>query len=252
LRILIIIVACVMLYFLLRHLFRQNPQTFTRYFFFALIGIFILLLLVLAITGRLHWLFALLAGLLPWLRRLSPLLRLAPLLRLFGGMTRMDARPSAGQASNVHSQFFSMELNHDSGEISGEVLQGEYTGRFLRQLNNYQLKRLLNECRADKDSYALLCSYLNYRLGGNWQSQFGMDEQANGGEQANDDAASEQAMNYQEALDILGLHDPINKDDIVKAHRSMMQKFHPDRGGSNYLAAKINEAKVYLLHFLQD
>ena len=59
-------------------------------------------------------------------------------------------------------------------------------------------------------------------------------------------------MNHEEALDILGLHTPINRDDIVKAHRSMMQKFHPDRGGSNYLAAKINEAKVYLLRYLED
>jgi len=252
LRILIILVACVMLYFILRHLFRQNPQTFTRYFFFALIGIFTLFLFVLAITGRLHWLFALLAGLLPWLRRLSPLLRLTPLLRMFGGMTRMDAGPSAGQTSNVHSQFFSMQLNHDSGEISGEVVQGEFIGHYLRQLTNYQLQQLLAECRADKDSYALLCSYLNYRLGSDWQSQFGMDDQANGGEKTEYHSASEQAMNYQEALDILGLHDPINKGDIVKAHRSMMQKFHPDRGGSNYLAAKINEAKVYLLHFLED
>lgn len=250
--ILIIIVACVMLYFILRHLFRENPQTFTRHFFFALIGIFTLLLFTLAVTGRLHWLFVLLAGLLPWLRRLLPLLRLAPLLRVFGGMTSMDARASAGRSSNVHSQFFSMMLNHDSGEISGEVLQGEFIGRFLRQLSNHQLKRLLHECQANRDSYALLCSYLNYRLGGNWQSQFGMDEQTGEGEQKNDDPASEQAMNYEEALDILGLHDPVNKKDIVKAHRSMMQKFHPDRGGSNYLATKINEAKVYLLRYLED
>lgn len=251
-RILIIVVVCVMLYFILRYQFRHNPQTFTRYFFFALIGIFILLLFALAITGRLHWLFALLAGLLPWLRRLLPILRLAPLLRAFGGMTRMDARSSAGQSSNVHSQFLSMQLNHDSGEISGEVVQGEFIGQSLRQLSNHQLKRLLSECQVDKDSYALLCSYLNYRLGGDWQSQFGMDEQASEGEQKNGEPTSEQAMNYEEALDILDLHDPINKEDIVKAHRSMMQKFHPDRGGSNYLAAKINEAKAYLLHDLED
>lgn len=247
-RILIIVIACVMLFFILRHLFRQHPHSFTRYFFFALIGIFTLFLFVLAITGRLSWLFALLVGLLPWLRKLLPLLRISPLLGAFGGMSRMGARPSAGQSSNVHSQFFSMELNHDSGEISGEVLQGEFSGRFLRQLSNHQLKRLLAECQADKDSYALLCSYLNYRMGGNWQSQFGMDDAADETAQQ----GGEQAMNYQEALDILGLHDPINKEDIIKAHRSMMQKFHPDRGGSNYLAAKINEAKEYLLRQVDD
>jgi len=251
LRILIIIAACVMLYFILRYLFRQNPKTFTRHFFFALIGLFTLLLFALAITGRLHWLFALLAGLLPWVRRLLPLLRLAPLVRMArnaGGMSFMGSQPKAGQSSNVHSLFFNMTLNHDSGEISGEVIIGEFVGQSLRQLSSRQLKRLLTECQADKDSHALLCSYLNYRFDSDWQAEFDTHEQP--GEAGG--AASGQAMTYEEALDILGLKNPVSKEDIIKAHRSMMQKFHPDRGGSNYLAAKINEAKDYLLHQLED
>ncbi len=250
-RILIIIAACVMLYFILRHLFRQNPKAFTRKFFFALMGLFILLIFVLAITGRLHWLFALLAGLLPWGRRLLPLLRLAPLVRMArnaGGMSFMGVQPKAGQSSSVHSLFFKMMLNHDDGEINGDVIKGEFIGYSLRQLSSRQLKRLLTECQEDKDSYALLCSYLNYRFGSDWQTEFDVHEQADeAGEQASD-----QAMSYEEALDILGLKNPVNKEDIIKAHRSMMQKFHPDRGGSNYLAAKINEAKDYLLHQLEN
>lgn len=244
-RVVIIIGACVMLYFILRHLFRHNPKQFTRYFFFAAIVVFTVGLFALAITGRLHWLFALLAGLIPWIRRLVPLLKFIPVVKLFQGlrgMRQMGGSRSSGQRSNVNSRFFKMSLNHDSGEIEGEVLAGEFSGRTLESLGDQQLKRLLQECRSDRDSYALLCSYLSYRFGGNWQSQFDV-----GAEEDEQTETPQTDMTREEALDILGLEEPVNKASIVKAHRSLMQRFHPDRGGSNYIAAKINEAKDLLL-----
>ncbi len=59
--------------------------------------------------------------------------------------------------------------------------------------------------------------------------------------------ASKHNMNEDEALEVLGLKTGCSKEDIVQAHRRMMQKVHPDRGGSDYLAAQINAAKDILL-----
>ena len=54
-------------------------------------------------------------------------------------------------------------------------------------------------------------------------------------------------MTAAQAREILGVKAGASKEDIIKAHKRMMQKVHPDRGGSDYLAAQINQAKDTLL-----
>ncbi len=55
------------------------------------------------------------------------------------------------------------------------------------------------------------------------------------------------AMTREQAYKILNLDPNANRQDIIDAHRKLIRKVHPDRGGSDYLSAQINQAKDVLL-----
>ena len=92
----------------------------------------------------------------------------------------------------------------------------------------------------DEESRALLMAYLDRRDAG-WR------EHAQGDTAAGRPATSSGKMSEQEAYQILGLEPGASADAIAGAHRTLMKKFHPDQGGTTYLAARINEAKEILL-----
>jgi hypothetical protein len=72
-------------------------------------------------------------------------------------------------------------------------------------------------------------------------------------QQKTDTKPFDSQMSIKEAQEILGLKDnQITKESIEDAHRHLMQKLHPDRGGNDYLAAKINHARDLLLNTLDN
>lgn len=203
----------------------------------VIVSMFVLLM---AFTGRLHWIAALFAGLLPFAQKLFPLfIRLLP----FIGQAykyRKQSHKSSGNQSEVKTRIIQMQLDHDSGVMYGTVLEGPFEGQELGNLSEQQFIELLNYCRAnDSDSARLLEAYLDKRFGDSWRQD---DTGASSAE-----AGSSGSMTLHEAYDVLGLQPGATKDEITDAHRRLMQKNHPDRGGSDYLAAKINQAKDLLL-----
>ncbi len=145
---------------------------------------------------------------------------------------------SSGKGSRVRTAFFEMELDHDTGAMHGRVIAGPHQGAALEALDVKTLVGMLNGI--DEESRALLAAYLDRR-------DAGWSEYAQGDAAAGRPAASSGKMSEQEAYQILGLEAGASADDISHAHRSLMKKFHPDQGGSTYLAARINEAKEILL-----
>jgi DnaJ-like protein len=233
---LILLLALVFAIYYIRQKILKAPASQRRGLLwkYGLIGLAVLLL-GLAVAGRVHWISALVAAALPFARQMIPLLiRYFPLLQHHYKQQQGQQGPAAGNQSAIETAILKMSMDHDSGKLAGEVISGPFSGQSLDSMNQHQLLSLLAYCQQqDMDSSKLLASYLSHRFGDDWQQ--------------NQAAASNGDISEQEALDLLGLNAGASEDDIVKAHRSLMQKVHPDRGGNDYLAAKINQAKELLL-----
>ena len=152
----------------------------------------------------------------------------------FGARTQK----STGQVSRVRSAFLEMELDHETGAMRGVFLAGPRQGTRLDALDVDTLIGLFGEI--DEESRALLAAYLDRRDAG-WR------EHAQADAAAGRSSAPRGPMTHEEAYQILGLESGASTEDIVGAHRTLMKKLHPDLGGTNYLAARVNEAKDTLL-----
>ena len=260
-RLLLLLLAILGLFWFLRW-FRRSPSHLVarRLRQSALWG-GIGLVFFLALTGRLNPLFAAVAAAIPVVMRGVNLLLMLPAIRqalrnlglggLAGGAGAAQGGAlggvGGGQRSSIRTRFLEMTLDHASGDLEGLVLEGEAQGQRLSALGLDQLLRLLERYRReDAQSAALLEAYLDRTQGNAWRQSDG-DNTGPGGRREGHQAPSGGVMNREEALAVLGLTPGADEATIRDAHRRLMQRLHPDRGGSDYLAAKLNEAKRVLL-----
>ncbi len=241
-RLIIFVIVLLTVILLLRWFVHAKPSDVARILRRIGLAVIIGVLIFLVATGRLYWLFGLIGSIFALLPRLLPLLRYVPLLGSlisYIKRKRAAAAPSSGQQSRVETRFLRMTLDHDSGEMNGEILEGQFKGQRLGDLGLEQLVTLYKDYRVqDQQSAALLQAYLERVHGDEWHRMTGESTSS----------VETGTMSREEAYEILGLASNASDQEIIDAHRRLMQKLHPDRGGSTYLAAKINQAKDLLLN----
>ncbi len=213
---------------------RQNRYLFVVMAALLLVGALIML-------GKLpvHWILAPLGAIGAFLLRMLPAaLRLLPLWQILGSRIASGAT-TPRKTSSLRTEYLDVALDHASGELEGTVLLGQFSGRKLSSMALPELLQLREECEHDADSRQVLEAYLDRNHPGWHGDAEGRENSA--------DSAGETAMTRQLALEILGLEEGASRDEINSAHRRLMQKFHPDRGGSDYFSKKLNTARDLLL-----
>lgn len=232
---LILLLAIALLLFWWWRTFRARPAAERRSFALASAAYLIAgLAVVAALAGRMHWVGAALAALLASGKTvLAVVLRSAPVLRLLARLRPL--RPS------FSTQLIRVTFDLGSSTLTGVLLEssGELAGSDVKALTEEQYQQLWQQWQScDRQSALLLRAC---RVGA-----------ANFSQQQDETHPTGAALSAHQARQILGLAEQPSRDQIVAAHRRLIQRLHPDRGGSDYLAAQINEAKQVLLDSLGD
>ncbi|MGD9616498.1 MAG: J domain-containing protein [Alphaproteobacteria bacterium] len=210
-----------------------DPGTLARFAKWAAIVLAVAAVIALAVSGRLSLLLALAAGLLPLLRRLHS---------VSGGLRG----PSPGATSEVETPYLRMSLDHDTGAMAGTVLRGHFAGFRLDELHRADLLALLRECRAaDEEGARLVEAWLD-RMDPEWRDDLHDEHAASGTGTPPPRGTAD--ITIEEAYAILGLQPGADEAAIKAAYHRLMKQLHPDRGGSDYFAAKINRARDVLLN----
>lgn len=159
--------------------------------------------------------------------------------------SRRGGAPRASGVSHMRSAVVEMELDHATGVISGTILAGPDEGTSLDRLSRMQCETLHRLClRDDPEGARFLEAYLDRRFPG-WRAA--RDSELDSGGRRPAAAPRFGGMTENEAYEVLGLHKGATRDEVVRSHRSLIKKLHPDQGGSTDLAARVNEAKDVLM-----
>ncbi len=210
-----------------------DPRTMARTLRYVGIGAAVLVILFLAVTRQLGVL-------------LMALPVLAPLFlrwRAVANRLKSMRGPSPGITSGIDTDFLHVELDHDTGRMAGRIRRGRHADRDLESLSVDEVIEVIREAHQDDpQSAAVLEAFLDRTHGAEWREGATGQEKENGARGTGDGP-----MTREEAYRILGLEPGADAQAIKHAHRRLMMKFHPDQGGSDYIAAKLNEAKDLLL-----
>lgn len=235
-QLLLVVGALAALWLVLGWLKRTHPAMAGNATRMVGLGLLVVFGLWLVLTGKLSGLFALGAAAMPWIVRAARVHGLWKTLRDL--MIRMKGGQAApGGASQAAARFVRMELDHDSGRLDGQVLDGSLRGRMLSSLDQAEAALLWREAGADAQSARLLEAWLD-RVWPDWRDQSPPPPPPE---------APRSGMTREEAREILGIGVNAGPDEIRAAHRRLMLANHPDHGGSTWIAARINQARDLLL-----
>ena len=217
---------------------RANPSSMARGIRFVLVT-----LGAIAVGGMLIFGLRFLPSLLPELFGLAGLVITGLIARAVRNWSsRGFSTPGSAKRTEVRTSFLQAWIDHGTGDVGGTVLAGRFAGRTLDGLSDGDLIDLHQECAADADSRRVLEAYLDRRLGTDWRSS--QQQAPPRGSSPRDPRVD---MTREEALAVLGLAEGASVEDIKAAHRRLIQRMHPDVGGTADLAARINRAKDVLL-----
>jgi len=200
-------------------------------------------LILLTVSGRAHWITGAIGALLPMIKAMLPQLqRLLPFA--------MQWRKSQAQQGQLTGEWVKLKVDPLTGVMDGLVLKGSFEGQALSALSESQLKALLGDCLDhEMKSTQLLATFLQHSYGEQWQTTFAdvLQQHSAQSQQQASSGVSNGPLSTKDAYEVLGVDEDSTKEDILKAYKSMMQKVHPDRGGSDYLTRLVSEAKDLLL-----
>lgn len=129
-----------------------------------------------------------------------------------------------------------------TGAVTGRVVAGPLAGRTLDSLDRADSLALVRVLAAnDPNALRLFAIHLDRRFPG-WR-----EDLQGGADAGTGNKARPGVMTHEEAQKILGLGPGADEAAIREAHRRLILKLHPDVGGSDALAAMVNEAKDVLL-----
>lgn len=223
-RLIVIVLLLAGLYYGYRRILALPPAQRSKLWWKLGLGALVLLSLMAVVSGRMHWLGGLLAIVLAVAKfGAHTLFRLWPLLR------------ASGKDAVFRTEHLEVRFLIKTSQLQGVVIQGPHQGAPLHDMAMAQLQELAEYYRdRDHKSFYLVQAFM---------------QRASAAQPENEQAQPAFSGNpsRDEALLILGLSGNPSADDIVAAHRRLIQKLHPDRGGNDYLAARINQAKDVLL-----